>query len=94
MKEIRNIIWGDLVRGFTEIQHLFEAFQFQLENLSGKSDKESVEEFLDNKMSVLRSICDSRLAKMQADLIRGTSEIKKKERDEIFDEENLSQKRR
>ena len=96
MKELRNFIWGDLMRGFTEIQYLFSAFQCQLENLNGKGDKESLEEFLENQMSVLRSICDSHLAKMQVNLVKGTGEWrKKKEKDQAQGEEEcVNQKRR
>jgi uncharacterized protein YjgD (DUF1641 family) len=96
MKELKNMIWTDLMKGFSEIQFLFSAFQLHLENLNGKGNEEEIEEFLENQMTVLRTLSDSHLFRMQSNIIKGANDWKhKKEKDPTkIEEEIVNTKRR
>lgn len=78
MKELKQLIWNDINKGFDEINQLLNAYKFSLESLVGKSKDEQLEEFIDNQMSILRSICDSHLSKIQNNLIKQILDLKNK----------------
>lgn len=78
MKELKATLWGDLFKGFNEISQLLNAYRVHIENLNSKGKEEELDDYIHNQMGVLRSICDSHLAKIQHSLTSHIVEWKNK----------------
>lgn len=81
MKDLKSSIGNDLATGFMEINQLFHAYKFYIENLNGKSKEESIEEFLENQMILIESLVSSHLRKTAKNLIKSTFDWRNKSKE-------------
>ena len=81
MKDLKCAIASDLATGFNEINQLFHAYKFYIENLSGKPKEESIEEFLENQMILIESLVNSHLRKTARNLVKSTFDWRNKSKE-------------
>lgn len=85
MKDLKYNIGIEMYNGFSELNQFFLVYKNYIENFTGKSKDQNIEDFISNQMNVLKSMTISHLDKLHLELIKFSKDWEKNKKSEKED---------
>lgn len=82
MKDLKFLLSHDMFTAFAELNQFFNVYKNYIENLTGKSKDQHIEDFITNQMNVLDSLTSCRINKVKETMINSAKEWEKKNQED------------